>query len=257
MRELKVLFQLFSYCRLGERPALMKYALLKTLRRPARVDLKLRGHSWVAMTTKPSGLHFFFEVVVRESYAVIERDLLSLSDPIVIDGGANCGAFALWALSVNAKARVISFEPGEAFANLAINRDRYVENHGDHWQVEKCALSSKVGACNFVHDAHSSMGHIEEGDDAPVPARTIDDLGLSPEVLKIDVEGHELEVLKGSEKTLGTARVVVLEYHSEELRAQCIDFLASRHFVVEEERTLLIGRKEGLVFAVTPSAPAP
>jgi FkbM family methyltransferase len=243
MRELAVLFQLFRYCRLAEWPALIKYVLLKAIHCPARINLRLRGHSWVAMTTEPSGLHFFNEVVVRECYAPIRRDLLAMAAPVVIDGGANCGAFALWALSINPNARLISFEPGDAFENLTINRARFAENHGDHWQVEKCALSSKVGLCNFVHDAHSSMGHIEEGGADAVPVRTIDDLRLSPEIIKIDVEGHELEVLKGSEQTLGTARVVVLEYHTAELRTQCIEFLTSHHFTLEEERALLIGRK--------------
>lgn len=232
MRELAVLFQLFRYCRLAEWPALGKFFFLKAFHRPARINLKLRGHSWVAMTTKPSGLHFFYEVVVRESYSAIRRDLLALSAPLVIDGGANCGAFALWAFSINPDIRVISFEPGEAFENLTLNRDRFAENHGDHWQVEKCALSSKVGICQFVHDADSSMGHIEEGGLDAVPVRTIDDLRLSPEIIKIDVEGHELEVLKGSERTLGTARVVVLEYHTAELRTQCIEFLTSHRFTL-------------------------
>ena len=181
--------------------------------------------------------------MVGESYAIVRRDLLALPNPLVIDGGANCGAFALWALSVNPKAQVISFEPGEAFENLSINRGLYVSSHGDQWQVEKCALSSKVGMARFSQLPNSSMGVVTDAGAELVPVRTVDDLGLSPEILKIDVEGCELEVLKGSESTLKTAKTVVLEYHSEELRTQCMEFLASRNFVLEEERMLIIGRR--------------
>jgi FkbM family methyltransferase len=242
MHDLSIIFQLFRCCSLADWPALVKYLLFEALHREARIDLKLRREHWVVISTKPSGLRFYYEVVIKESYSKIRRDLLALSDPIVIDAGANCGAFALWALSVNPGARVISCEPGDAFEMLSINRNLYVRDHGDRWQVEKCALSSKVGTCHFAQHANSSMGSFSE-DGPEVPMRTMDDLGLSPQVLKIDVEGAELEVLKGSEKALATAGVVVLEYHTQELRSQCIDFLTSRHFTVEEEKMLLIGRK--------------
>jgi len=195
------------------------------------------------MTSKPSGLYFFNEVVIHESYSPIRNDLQTLKEPLIIDCGANCGAFALWALSVNPQAQVISFEPGEAFENLAINRRLYSETHGDHWQVEKCALSSKNGSGHFTQEQHSSMGHLMESGPDLIPMRTIDDLGLSPQILKIDVEGHELEVLKGSKKALTTAQVVILECHGQELQEQCTAFLSTRHFAVKEECFMLIGRR--------------
>lgn len=243
MDELATVFHLMRFCRVSEWPALIRFLFLKMIRRPAQVELKLRGHRWVAMTTKSSGLRFFREVVVDESYARSREDILACPDPLVIDGGANCGAFALWALSLKPGVRVISFEPGEAFENLEINRRFYVEHHGGQWQVEKCALFSKVGMGHFTQDRKSSMGRMSEGSADLVPIRTLDDLGLAPQIIKIDVEGSELEVLKGGEKTLDGVKTIILEYHTPELRAQCMEFLSARHFQLEEERTLLIGRK--------------
>jgi len=241
VKDFALILKLLCYCRPGEWPALLRYALLKALRRPARIDLKLRGKGWTVMTNKPSGLHFFHEVVVDGCYSGIRPDLLALPGPLVIDGGANCGAFALWALSENKEARVISFEPGEAFENLAINRGMHLRDHDDHWQVEKCALSSQVGVGHFQQDAGSSQGRLNNDGGEAVPMRTVDDLGLSPEILKIDVEGHEMEVLKGSEKTLNTARVVVLEYHSPELREECKAFLSARDFALEGGDAPIVG----------------
>ena len=63
-----------------------------------------------------------------------------------------------------------------------------------------------------------------------VPTVTIDAvaerLRLQPDVLKIDVEGAELSVLKGALDTLRKSRpIILIEIHSEELLAACIAFL--------------------------------
>jgi FkbM family methyltransferase len=241
--------ELFRYCRVTEWPRLGIFFLLNALRKPAEIELSLRGHRWLASTTRHSGLHFFNEVVIHGSYGVIREDLRALSKPVVVDGGANCGAFALWVLSVQPEATVISFEPGGAFANLERNRELYVKENGDHWQVDSAALSSTSGEGYFSEFADSSMGHIvadESGTQeaaAKISFRTIDELGLNPDVLKIDVEGHEVEVLNGSRRALATAKLVVVEYHSRELREQCMEILAGHGFSIQEERELLIGRR--------------
>ncbi len=243
MNKLKTFLELLRYSRVEGWPSLIRYFLCRALHLDVRVDLKLGDFRWVAMTTKPSGLHFFTEVIVHESYSRIRDDLQNLKAPLILDAGANCGAFALWALSVNPQARVISFEPGECFTNLAINQQFFDRTSPGRWQIEKCALSSTVGTGSFTQLENSSMGALSQDGPDLIPIRTIDDLGFSPQVLKLDVEGHEVEVLKGSEKALATAKVVVLEYHTEELGRQCRDFLLAHHFALEEKNWLIVGRK--------------
>ena len=46
-----------------------------------------------------------------------------------------------------------------------------------------------------------------------VKTTTLDALGYTPDLLKIDVEGAELAVLKGAQETLKTVRAMVVELH--------------------------------------------
>ncbi len=220
-------------------PGLILFLACKLIGRKARLVLKFKQHRWLAATDRPSGLNFFHEVIVRESYGAIAADIRGFSHPLVLDIGANCGAFALWTLSENPGARVISFEPGGAFENLVANRELFLEGERrrertDLWQAERCAVSSVNGTARFADDPGSSMGRLTGEGGQEVPVRRIDSLDLTPEILKIDIEGHELEALKGAERTLKTTRLIVLEYHSEALHRECAAFLWEAGFEVRE-----------------------
>ena len=61
----------------------------------------------------------------------------------------------------------------------------------------------------------------------------------SIDILKIDIEGFEAEALGGAEETLNITKRVVLEYHSPELRKQCLDILVQNGFKITERGTLI------------------
>ena len=47
-----------------------------------------------------------------------------------------------------------------------------------------------------------------------------------PDLLKIDVEGAELSVLKGAEKVLRSEHpIILLSVHSDQLRKDCLEYL--------------------------------
>lgn len=145
----------------------------------------------------------------------------------VVDVGANLGNHSnFFALK---GAGVVAFEPVEANFNLL----RLNLEHGLYHQV---ALGSSSACGELVFDS-SSMGdsHLrgsivlgnEEGlATEVVQIRTLDSFALDAvDLLKIDVEGYEMEVLRGAKDTLKRARPVIwLELHSDErlreLRAQ-------------------------------------
>jgi len=76
-----------------------------------------------------------------------------------------------------------------------------------------------------------------------IPAVSLDEYaqqhGLWPDAIKIDVEGHEEQVLLGAKQVLGRAKLLVMEVHSEELKARCTSILKWGGYHVAENGSLL------------------
>lgn len=87
------------------------------------------------------------------------------------------------------------------------------------------------------------MGHLAEKNGLAenlvyVPTVTLDEIAetmnLAPDVLKIDVEGAEMEVFRGGEKLLRRARpTIFLSTHSPALRTRCLEFLRGIGYEIE------------------------
>jgi FkbM family methyltransferase len=136
----------------------------------------------------------------------------------VFDVGAQQGVYALLAAAGSAGGRVIAFEPEPG------NRARLEANvaaNGARVTVVAQALSDKPGRALLHRSAGNTGGHsliAFEGaaDSVEVPVSTLDaaceEMGVWPELLKIDVEGRAPEVLAGGLKTLAERRPrVVME----------------------------------------------
>jgi FkbM family methyltransferase len=130
---------------------------------------------------------------------------------IVCDIGANKGGFVWWLSRWVRGGRVIAFEPQPQFAErlAAVCRDMKLANV----TVEAKAVYSRSGAMDlFVPAGHSpgaSLTHkaaeAESFTTLSVPVVALDDYFDASEriaLLKIDVEGAELGVLKGAERIL-------------------------------------------------------
>jgi FkbM family methyltransferase len=115
---------------------------------------------------------------------------------VFVDVGANVGAYALRAALVGMK--VHAFEPNPE--NVKILR-RNAEINGLSIDIYEAALGAEARTVNL-----SSMGatsRVTEEDGIAVPMTLLDRFKLPMvELIKVDVEGHELEVLEGSVKTL-------------------------------------------------------
>jgi FkbM family methyltransferase len=150
----------------------------------------------------------------------------------VIDVGANVGQMTLeLAVLVGAAGKVLSIEPGRG--NLALLQ-RHVRGNGlqDRVEIVEAACAEAHGGEVDFYVAGDNLasvgsGHSLAGADAiqrGAPgiavhvARcakvSVDGLcaerGLTPSMIKIDVEGGELMVLAGAKHTLATARPLVL-----------------------------------------------
>lgn len=135
---------------------------------------------------------------------------------LVIDVGGNRGIYAyrLWRLG----GRVEVFEPNPACLLVlqAWAADKPSVN------IHSLALSSRAGSANLhipiddsgvEHDASASIEHagFAHVRDQQVSLRTLDSYGFeNVSLIKIDVEGHEYNVIDGAQATLASSRPALL-----------------------------------------------
>ncbi|MDB2559790.1 FkbM family methyltransferase [Amylibacter sp.] len=143
-----------------------------------------------------------------------------IDDDIVWDVGANIGFYTTRFAKLAHKGKVIAFEPSE------INYEKLLENTIDVENIDsiKCALGSEVTEL-FFEQGSDNIGATskivnETKNSKIIKSVTGDDLIYSehfskPNIIKIDVEGYELEVIIGLSKFLksGYARAVFIEVH--------------------------------------------
>jgi len=143
--------------------------------------------------------------------------VLSAGPAAFVDVGANIGSYTLVASEVTT-ASVFSIEPHPAtFAMLLRNVNR---NRRTNVTCLNVALSDCEGQVLFTDRAGSSvnrvLGSSENGETfLPVPCRTLDsacrEFGIQPDIVKVDVEGHEGQVLAGFRQFLPRTKLVLIE----------------------------------------------
>lgn len=172
--------------------------------------------------------------------------LRALADSIVpgatvYDIGANVGIYSLLASSlVGPSGTVYAFEP------LARNL-RYLRRHIALNQLQNCvvlelAVSNLEGTRRFSAASWDySMGRLSPKGEISVQSITLDsciygEKGLRPpDLVKIDVEGAELEVLQGGARVLTEFHpAVFVEIHGALLHADCRAFLVAKGYRIEE-----------------------
>lgn len=134
---------------------------------------------------------------------------------LALDVGGHVG---LWSLVLARHFdRVAAFEPVRPLAECF---RKNMEEHGcTHVKLFEAAVSDvKNGAVRVRNDNPGNSGNyfVEpidpdvENVEGAVSTLRIDDLGFEPEFVKIDVEGWELPVLRGAERTIKSCKPVVL-----------------------------------------------
>lgn len=186
----------------------------------------------------------------REEHVL--RDLLSslTNEDVFFDIGANIGLHSCLAGSVLSHGAVVAVEPHPGNFELLM---RNVEINGDVVDVLQVALSDETGTGEMIEKSDSPG----EGRHRLVPTSSPQTISVervkgdtlvqegrvsAPTVLKIDVEGAEMQVLRGLIDTLhgGAVRLVYCEVHPQYLvehgdSAQEIHaFLRECGFSVEE-----------------------
>ncbi len=160
--------------------------------------------------------------------------MLRLADPgeTAVDIGANIGQMtSLLAHAVGRSGRVIAFEPHPGvFALLARNTREWVAASARDIEARPEALSDREGVAELstdVFETNEGSATLESvtteryGKDVhTVPVKRLDDVvgdDIRIGVMKIDIEGHELQALLGARGLLAAGRIrdIVLEEREE------------------------------------------
>jgi FkbM family methyltransferase len=126
---------------------------------------------------------------------------------IVIDAGAYIGDHTIaYAKAVGLDGLVFAFEPNpKAFECLEYNMRNYPNT-----TCFKQGLGSKTESKGITnYSGNYGINHITEG--VGISMTSIDELGMfGVDFIKIDVEGYELEILKGAKETIKKFKPVLL-----------------------------------------------
>lgn len=174
-------------------------------------------------------LHFFVHGMRLDSSFALARGLTRPGDT-VLDVGANLGFWLMGVARIaGAEATVHAFEP------LPLNVDRlgrHLRMNGLEWvKCHACAVGAEVGEATFrppmgCNSGVGSLSVTAERGDLTVRVTTLDRFCSEHELnrvdlLKVDVEGAELLVVKGAEALLNSARAPVVMFEvGDELAAR-------------------------------------
>lgn len=184
---------------------------------------KFKGHPFLyhlddLLDFYPASWHFRIDQKIQNKYFNIQPG------EIFFDVGATFGSWTLPALAVGAK--VWAFEPHPLF--LPLLEDNIVVNGFGFWNTVPKMVWSKSHSWEkfypYAMSAKKNSGLRSDKAVFLVETITLDDITIQSSPvnwIKIDVEGAEVEVLKGAQETLKRWHPkIILEHH----RDLCEDF---------------------------------
>ncbi len=164
---------------------------------------------------------------------------------IFIDIGANIGAVSLLAASkVGSKGIVYAFEPDKnvlprLYENINLNNFHNVE-------VINSAVSDKISKLKFVNEGLSEVSHLaytdkqKNGKSNLISSTTLDRFLKQRKIkkikmVKVDVEGAEMKVLKGARNALLSTKLLLIEINKNSIKygytfSQSLNFIKNLGF---------------------------
>ena len=234
---------------------LMPRVAYPVLRGPMRGTKLVLG----SIAGEGGGASAYFNMLENEQTACFER-IVRVGD-VVFDIGANVGYYTLLGSRlVGRSGAIVAVEP--SVRNLYYIFRHIIINMATNITVVPVACSNTAGLAPFHTGQNSAMGHLDtngvtgvRGEVTIVPTVTVDALvdqfGAAPHVLKVDVEGAELLLLKGVHATLSKARpMILLSTHSDQLKIDCSNYL--KQFGYQFTPLTASGFDEATEFLVAP-----
>ncbi|AFZ33851.1 methyltransferase FkbM family [Stanieria cyanosphaera PCC 7437] len=175
--------------------------------------------------SKGLGLRNYQDLSITGELSFLKKYLIQRQNPIVFDVGANRGKYSLICQQLNPNSKIFCFEPHPqnfSFLKEQIKSSNIV--------VLNQALSEQPGKL-FLYDYKNNNGsthatlyenvietlHGSESTAVEVEVSTIDTViknyNLDKiDLLKIDVEGHELKVLTGAKEAIQQGKIEAIQF---------------------------------------------
>ena len=194
---------------------------------------------WYLFKKKEPEVRHFFQKYLKEN-------------DVVFDVGANIGVFSLFVAALGRDSAVYAIEP--EISNIARLRENILANGFQERIKPICAgVSDRVGitrlylsseepgaAVHSISDSELEKTHLgyDVVGDAPVLSITLDylsaELGVVPNLIKVDTDGNEKKILLGAKSLLAYPRLraIIIEMPEETEQArQCRLILSEAGFV--------------------------
>lgn len=164
---------------------------------------------------------------------------IGLKDCNILDIGANVGNHTIAISKVTNNCAVISFEPFES--NYKILKHNQILHSNNNIQTYQYFVTSKENSEDTFYInpvwGECNLGYIKESDSCgqEVTNHYIDLFKYSNlNLIKIDVEGLELDVLKGSIETIEEHKpIIIAEHHTIEEHYQVLEYLKQFGYKLE------------------------
>lgn len=168
--------------------------------------------------------------------------IIDRSTGLFVDVGAGIGYYSILAKKVKPKFKTVAYEPshvhfGRMLENIKLNNIAYID------VVEK-AISDRNGTHKFKENLFGST--LSKTGAIKVATTRLDNEYDEIDVCKVDVQGHELAVLKGS-----TGCVVhnwIIGTHGPNRHRNCLAWLKKKHRIIFQNHSVL-GQPDGIIVA--------
>ena len=176
----------------------------------------------IAFVDSASFLYQFDEIFSNELY----RFSTSSETPLIYDCGANIGLSVLYFKMLYPKSIVKAFEAEQSIAKILV--DNVKKNCLENVIVENKAVWNNNCKINFGSDGSDGSSIFRSENTTVVDAIRLKDY-LDKEsvisLLKLDVEGAEIDILKDCKGSLNNVERIFIEYHSFMKTKQKLDII--------------------------------
>ncbi len=157
---------------------------------------------------------------------------------MILDIGANIGNHSVyWAVKTDAR-RIYSFEPVKDFFKI-LKKNVEINKLNNKIKIFNIGLSNKKinGSVSFYDRKNIGGTHVKQDPNGNLLLDKLDNIKIEESAIdfvKIDVEGHELEVLQGARETLLKYKPIVFVESFPDKKQKVHEYLTNLGYHLEK-----------------------